>query len=393
MGTTPLKPIAPVQSKQQHVGRLGEAAVAAFFTEAGWIVHPPLSGGDFGIDARVEIVDEASEVTGLEFFVQIKATGRSVADDEPRVNLGKCPVGTLEYWYAKPAPTLLVLYSSEMRAFFWGWLPEVVPPDRLVDAVRNRKRVLNLSMKRRILARGDLPEIHRVVHQAAINRGAESVRAVMRKDLLFLYRVASNCLDLLTEWMASRALPDSPSSTVPPQPTPGSVTEERLQQLDPLTRLTLPVVLLYQSLQLCLRIAENPVVDAENAGIWNTRKLVRVIEALYMGLYTSMGEDLQKLARANLEGSLGREKVVFLRVPPEVGERNLALLALAIRDYLAVMREGAFPKLFGPEPANPVSDLAAIHEAGTSLWLSHLPAGEERDRLSEVFKRSGERDA
>lgn len=120
---------------------------------------------------------------------------------------------------------------------------------------------------------------------------------------------------------------------------------------------------------------------------------MRVIEALYMWLYTSMSEDLQKLARANLEGSLGREKVVFLRVPTEVGERNLALVALAIRDFLAVMREGAFPKLFGSEPANPISDLAAIHEAGTSLWLSHLSAGEERDRLSEVFKRSGERDA
>jgi hypothetical protein len=112
-----------------------------------------------------------------------------------------------------------------------------------------------------------------------------------------------------------------------------------------------------------------------------------------MGLYTSMSEDLQKLARANLEGSLGREKVAFLQVPPEVGERNIALLALAIRDYLAVMREGAFPKLFGSDPPNPVSDLAAIHEGGTSLWLSYLPPGEERDRLSEVFKRSGERNA
>jgi hypothetical protein len=388
-----VKSTTPTQSKEQQLGRLGESVVSAFFAEAGWIVHPPLSGSDFGIDARVEIVDSAGEVTGLEFFVQIKASTEPVSTHQSRVNLGRCPVGTVEYWYAKPAPTLLVVYSAETKSLFWGWLPEVVAPDRIVEAIRKQQKTLKISMKRRELVQAELTEIQRVVRQAAMNRGAESVRAVMRKDLLFLYRVASNCLDLLTEWLASRALPESPAAATSQPPDRAPTPEDRIRELDPLTRLTLPVALLYQSLQLCLRIADNPSVDSEGPGIWNTRKLARVIEALYMGFYTSMDEDLQKLARANLEGSLGREKVVFLPVPPETGERNLALLALAIRDYLAVMREGAFPKLFGSDPPNPVSDLAAIHEGGTAVWLSHLPPGSERDRLSEVFKRSGARDA
>lgn len=364
-----------------------------FFAEAGWIVHPPLSGGDFGIDARVEIVDTAGEVTGLEFFVQIKASAKPISSNQSRVNLGRCPVGTVEYWFAKPAPTLLILYSIESKSLFWGWLPEVIAPDRLVAALRKQKKTLNLSMERRELVQSELSEIHRLVRQAAMNRGAESVRAVIRKDLLFLYRVASNCLDLLTEWLASRSLPESPATPAAQEQTRDSSPEDRIRELDPLTRLTLPVALLYQSLQLCLRISESPNVDSENAGIWNTRKLVRVIEALYMGLYSSAGEDVQKLAKANLDGALGREKVVFIPVPPEVGQRNFALLTLAIRDYLALMREGAFPKLFGSDPPNPVSDLAALQEEGTAIWLSHLPPGDERDRLSEVFKRSGERNA
>jgi hypothetical protein len=237
--------MSPIQSKQQQQGSLGESVVTTFFREAGWVPHPPLSGNDFGIDMRVEIVETTGEVSGLEFFVQVKSISRQVSAQQVRVDLGKCHVGTVEYWYAKPAPTLLVVYSAASKCLFWGWLPEIVAPDRLVEAVRKQQKSLTLSMKRRDLMPADLAEIHQVVRQAAINRGAESVRAVMRKDLLFLYRVASDCLDLLTEWLASRALPGSPRSIDPSGPKSEPTTEERLQQLDPLTRLTLPIALLY----------------------------------------------------------------------------------------------------------------------------------------------------
>jgi len=360
------------------------------FTSAGWIFHQPLNGNDYGIDARVEIVDDSGEVSGLEFFAQVKATKAPIGSDhQSRIKLGQCGVGTIEYWYAKSAPTVLILYTARDKSLYWNWLPEIVSPGRLVTAVRAEQATVALTMERRPLNKDSLVDIHQVVGQAAVNRGAESLRAVMQKDVLFLYRTTANCLDILTEWLAKGVLHDSADSSEAPVDEDESSVENQIQKLDPVTRLTLPVALLYQSLQLCLSITGNSIVDSTHPALRNTQKVVALIDALFMDCYASCTNDLRALARHVLDGTIGREKMVFIPVSTERATRNWTLLTLVLRDYLSVLRTGVFPQLFGKDSETPVADLAAIHEISLVPALAHLPEGEERTRLVALFDEAG----
>lgn len=73
---------------------------------------------DYGVDSSVEIVDSSDEVSGLRFFVQLKATDKPLASGGVRVRLKR---DSLTYLARQPGPVLVVLYHAPSQALFARW--------------------------------------------------------------------------------------------------------------------------------------------------------------------------------------------------------------------------------------------------------------------------------
>lgn len=115
----------------------GEQAVR-WFSDAcpeNWIVSPIQP--DYGLDLRVELV-RGEEVTGEEFFVQVKGRSKASAHfgDAPVVHV---PSTTINYWLGKLPPVLLVLVDLSREGFWFEWFeyayPQYPQPSETDDAV------------------------------------------------------------------------------------------------------------------------------------------------------------------------------------------------------------------------------------------------------------------
>jgi Domain of unknown function (DUF4365) len=78
---------------------------------------------DYGLDLRVE-VSRNGEVTGEEFFVQVK--GRQAAKSKDvTVNISQ---PTINYWLGKIHPVMIVLVDLSRRLFWFDWLGNAYRP-------------------------------------------------------------------------------------------------------------------------------------------------------------------------------------------------------------------------------------------------------------------------
>ena len=78
---------------------------------------------DYGVDASVEVFDEADESTGLRFCVQLKATDRELGDKSSV----RIRPSTGEYYSSLDVPVLIVQYSSATESLRGRWFHEFDP--------------------------------------------------------------------------------------------------------------------------------------------------------------------------------------------------------------------------------------------------------------------------
>src|SRR4051794_6161174 len=70
---------------------------------------------DYGIDAEVEIFDNAGHSTGLIFKVQLKSTEDLPASIQVKIK-------HLKYWSSMPVPVMIVLYVASTDQLFVKWV-------------------------------------------------------------------------------------------------------------------------------------------------------------------------------------------------------------------------------------------------------------------------------
>ena len=129
---------------------------------AGWIYREETP--DYGVDASVEVFDEAGNSTGLRFFVQLKATDGELSDKSP-VRIRR---STGDYYSSLDVPVLIVQYSSPTKVLRGRWFHEFDPyyeaggekwlnfrlsPDNEVNNTKWEKLLQDLTVIRQLVRR------------------------------------------------------------------------------------------------------------------------------------------------------------------------------------------------------------------------------------------------
>lgn len=73
---------------------------------------------DYGIDGEVELIDEIRNLTGLMFYVQLKATD---SKQNRVIHSVSMDIETIRYFYSLDVPVLIVRYSSLGDEFYVKW--------------------------------------------------------------------------------------------------------------------------------------------------------------------------------------------------------------------------------------------------------------------------------
>ncbi len=116
-----LRPPSPrPMPKRPESHRLEARSLKAFQDSVpdAWSVDTPSQGADYGIDAMVELFDEADEAEGLGFYVQVKATQER---DLSRALKQAFEVATLDYYGKLERPVLMVRYHHPTGSLYAGW--------------------------------------------------------------------------------------------------------------------------------------------------------------------------------------------------------------------------------------------------------------------------------
>jgi hypothetical protein len=115
------------RSSPQSTGRIPDSHVTGrravdvlrYKLPASWIVHATGQDSDYGIDLRVEVVEDGAP-TGTDFNVQVKGTTSIRKPSKAyRVYL---KAGTISYLLRKVAPTLIVLCDVKSQRVYYAWL-------------------------------------------------------------------------------------------------------------------------------------------------------------------------------------------------------------------------------------------------------------------------------
>lgn len=106
------------QRPKSHIS--GDEAVRIFTSACSpdWIISPVQP--DYGLDLRIELVRN-NEVTGEEFYVQIKGRKQVKNSDDQTVEI-EMPQSTINYWLGKLHPVLIVLVDVIQKRFWFDWL-------------------------------------------------------------------------------------------------------------------------------------------------------------------------------------------------------------------------------------------------------------------------------
>jgi hypothetical protein len=130
----------PKRTIQQRRGTLSEAAFAKAVADAGHIFHPSSHDGDFGVDARVEIV-RADEVTGIEFGAQVKTKRRGATG----IAVG-FKTSTVVYWTSRITPTLIAVYDDEADRFHVAWVHRLFTNGVVAPAIQAGRRSIKVTL-------------------------------------------------------------------------------------------------------------------------------------------------------------------------------------------------------------------------------------------------------
>jgi hypothetical protein len=103
-------------TKSVRIGHRAEAIFESACRDLGWLPVKTPQEADFGIDYRVEIVDQTGNVGELEFYVQLKGTARSTVTPTIRLK-----AATANYLRAKLLPVLLVGIEVSARSVKCAW--------------------------------------------------------------------------------------------------------------------------------------------------------------------------------------------------------------------------------------------------------------------------------
>jgi Domain of unknown function (DUF4365) len=119
------------QTSAQSLGRKGERWFQNVLPKE-WIFQKPTE--DFGLDGTVIIADPGY-LSGLEFGVQVKASGRWLPRNGFFAVAG-VKYHTLIRWASPLMPTLLVLYDETHDCGYYGWVKDIMPDVRQLIASR-----------------------------------------------------------------------------------------------------------------------------------------------------------------------------------------------------------------------------------------------------------------
>ena len=126
-----------MQRTRSHI--LEDNSIASFKTllPEKWALHT--YSKDYGIDAQIELFDNAGESTGLRVYVQLKATDKT--EDKDTLSLDR---EHFEYWSAHSDPVLLIRHFDATKTFKWCWIHEVhwrlKPLNKSIDISNYLKR-------------------------------------------------------------------------------------------------------------------------------------------------------------------------------------------------------------------------------------------------------------
>lgn len=115
----------PKITTEQARGDAGERWFVAQLPK-GWFFQKPSM--DLGVDGIV-VVTEPGILNGLEFRVQIK-TSKKFAQRGGKVVIQGLKMDTVRYWFANPAPLLLVAVDDSSNVAYFGWHDDAISDPR-----------------------------------------------------------------------------------------------------------------------------------------------------------------------------------------------------------------------------------------------------------------------
>lgn len=194
------------------MGVIAETAVSSFVAENGGIWHPVGAGADYGIDGRIEVVNQTGQLTGAEFAVQIKGSAslRRTAGGT-LVVAGRARTDTVRYWLNRLTPTYIIGYDHSERALYGEWVQRMQEAIELTS--KKTKPSISLKVSSKVLDEdawrvicGEALDIHNTILASLAVGSAEQIFGV-------LYLRLSEINDVLVEHAAYLALA-SPSPTL-----------------------------------------------------------------------------------------------------------------------------------------------------------------------------------
>lgn len=115
----------PRITDEQARGDAGERWFVAQLPK-GWFFQRPST--DLGVDGIV-VVTEPGVLNGLEFRVQVK-TSKRFAKRESKVVISGLKLESVRYWFANPAPLLLVAFEDSVNSAYFGWHDDAISDPR-----------------------------------------------------------------------------------------------------------------------------------------------------------------------------------------------------------------------------------------------------------------------
>jgi hypothetical protein len=196
LSTLPQQPRRP---EAHRIAQLAEQSFATFVTRHGSIWHGVSAGSDYGIDGRVELVEEDSPI-GVEFAVQVKARALQSASRHGVLSAGDLRVSTARYWRTRLTPTLVVVFDTTTEALYAEWAHLI---SGLPEATAARRR---RSIKLRFPATAQLTGARWRALSEDAKRFHERMTGAFSRDPVrelvgLLYVQLSDAADLLLDWV------------------------------------------------------------------------------------------------------------------------------------------------------------------------------------------------
>ena len=130
------------QSSGQNIGRLGERWFQYILPKE-WIFQLP--NEDIGIDGTVMIMDSNKQISGHEFYVQIK-TSKEWTIQDGFIQLNNLKLSTVKYWSGRLSPVMLVLYDELHDIGYYSWVTDTWEKRNPIEYLKAKNKTISLSI-------------------------------------------------------------------------------------------------------------------------------------------------------------------------------------------------------------------------------------------------------